>query len=251
MKKIALLIWLSLSTSAWGDDFEDLVNIIDQSSADLKDRGPLKSWTLFVRNTLNELSRPYEPLKLLPFLRCAFTFHFREQDFDRLRAHRIIDRILLDWHSRFDSETLRDFSFTPPPPDETCSVEIAVSSSDNADRISNRGTHSSSGTTAVFDLHLTTSESPEEIKTIEWFIEASNNLLTPPARVPFGSSDQPVARLWATFVSEDGMYGFITLSEEGEKRIKTGDLLNSRVVVVVTTKDERRCESSEAFFWRR
>ena len=99
--------WERVSLGSAAVESCNSANIIDQSSADLKDRGPLKSWTLFVRNTLNELSRPYEPLKLLPFLRCAFTFHFREQDFDRLRAHRIIDRILLDWHSRFDSETLR------------------------------------------------------------------------------------------------------------------------------------------------
>ncbi len=248
MKKMALVIWLGLSTAALGDDFDDLLDLIDQSSSGFN--GSLKSWTLFVRNTLNEQSRPYEPLKLLPFLKCAFTFHYSDNYLDRLRAHRIIDRILLDWHSRFDSETLRDFGFTPPRPDGTCSVEIAVSSADNTDRISNSGTHSSSGTTSVFDLHLTTSESPEEIKTIEWFIEASNNLITPPVRIPFGSSDLPVGRLWSTFVSEDGMYGFITLSEEGEERIKGGEFLSSRVVVVVTTKDERRCESSEEFFWR-
>ena len=93
--------------------------------------------------------------------------------------------------------------------------------------------------------------SGESVVYTNWGGGEPNNLLPPPARVPFGSSDQPVARLWATFVSEDGMYGFITFSEEGEERIKTGDLLNSRVVVVVTTKDERRCKSSEAFFWRR
>lgn len=53
MKKTALIIWLSLSSPVWGDDWEDLIKIIDQSSAASTDRGPLKSWTLFVRNTLN------------------------------------------------------------------------------------------------------------------------------------------------------------------------------------------------------
>ncbi len=202
-----------------------------------------------MRNTLNELSRPYEPLKLLPFLKCAFTFHFREQEFDRLRGHRIIDRILLDWHSRFDSETLRDFPSTPPQPDETCSAELAVASSDNVDRISNEGTHLASGASAVFDLHLKTSEEPEEIKTIEWFIEASTSLITPPVRSPLGS-DNPLASEWSAFVSEDGMYGFITLSDEGEERVKGGEFLSARVVVVVTTRDERTCESSELFLWK-
>jgi len=222
-----------------GDDGEDLINIIDQSSAASTDRFPLKSWTIFVRNTLNEQSRPYEPLKLLPFLRCAVTFHLREQEFDRLRAHRIIDRIFLDWHARFDSETLRDFPLTPTQPDETCSAEIAVSSSDNVDRISNEGTHVTSGTSAVFDLHLKTSEEPQEIGKIEWFIEASTNLLTPPVRTPLGS-DNPLTSEWSAFVSDDGMYGFITLSDEGEERVKGGEFLSARVVVVVTTGDERK-----------
>ena len=251
MKKTALIIWLSLSSPVWGDDWEDLIKIIDQSSAASTDRGPLKSWTLFVRNTLNLFSKPYEPLKLLPFLKCAFTFHFREQDFDRLRAHRIIDRILLDWHSRFDSETLRDFPVTPPQPDGTCSVELAVSSSDNVDRISNQGTHLASGDAlTVFNLHTKTSEAPEEIRKTEWFIEASTTLVNPPVRSPFGS-DSPLTRLWATFASEDGMYGFITLSEEGEERVKKGEYISARVVVVVTTKDERTCETSENFLWGR
>ena len=63
-------------------------------------------------------------------------------------------------------------------------------------------------------------------------------------------SDNPLTSEWAAFVSEDGMYGFITLSEEGEERVKGEEFLSARVVVVVTTKDERRCESSEEFLWK-
>ena len=45
MKKTALIIWLGLSSPVLGDDWDDLISIIDQSSAASTDRFPLKSWT--------------------------------------------------------------------------------------------------------------------------------------------------------------------------------------------------------------